>query len=95
MASPTVASTLPISAAAFPAFLGGMGFESLPSLPIISKPFGFLMSLNLSSMGLGLNAVPSKFGWDLVLVEPSLEISEGDSDVVHVTGWEIVVVETR
>jgi len=39
------------------------------------KPFGFLNSLNLSSVGLGLNEVPTEFGWDLVLFEPILEQS--------------------
>ena len=90
------------------------------SLPIISKTFGFLKCVNLSSVGLGLNEVPPEFGWDLVFFEPILEQSrpkgvqgpsdvqtevidvdddsspsEGDSDSVHVTSWEIVLVETR
>jgi len=55
-------------------------------LPIITKPFEFLKSLNLSLVGLGLNEVPPKFGWDLVLFEPILEQSgpkavQGPSEV--------------
>jgi len=44
----------------------GKGFESLPPLPITSVPFRFLKSLDLNSLGMGLNAVPSSFGWELV-----------------------------
>jgi len=44
----------------------GMAFESLPPLPIASVPFKFLKSLNLISLGMGLNDVPSSFGWELV-----------------------------
>ena len=76
IASPPAASTLPVSVAVIPTSLGGMGFKSLPPLPIISKTFGFLKCVNLSSVGLGLNEVPSEFGWDLVLWKPILEQSE-------------------
>ena len=55
MASPHAA--LPVSIVVFPAFSGGKGFESLPSLPIISNTFGFLKCVNLSLVGLGLNEV--------------------------------------
>ena len=75
MASLPTASALPMSAPVIPAFLGGMRFESFPSLPIISKTFGILKCVNLSSVGLGLNEVPFEFGWDLVLWEPILEQS--------------------
>ena len=44
----------------------GMGFKSLPSLAIASVPFRFLKSLDLSSLCLGLDVVPSCFGWELV-----------------------------
>ena len=37
--------------------------------PIICKPFRFLKSLNLKSVGLKLEDVPYEFGWDLVLFE--------------------------
>jgi len=93
MASPSAASALPISVVVFPAFLGGMGFESLPPLSIISKPFRFLKSLNLNSVGLGLNEVLPEFGWDLILFELILEqygpkgvqgLSEVQTEVVDV-----------
>ena len=45
----------------------GIGFENLPPLAISSIPFQFLKSLDLSSVGLGLDAVPSYFGWELVV----------------------------
>ena len=44
----------------------GMGFESLLPLAIASVPFRFLKSLDLSSLGLGLDAVPSCFWWELI-----------------------------
>ena len=75
MASPSLASALPVSTTVFPAFLGVIGFESLPALPIISKPFGYLKRLNLSSVGLGLDEVAPEFGWDMVLFGPILEQS--------------------
>ena len=76
MVSSPGTSALPLSTAAIPTSLGGMGFESLPPLPIILKTFGFLKCVNLSSVGLGLNEVPSVFGWDLVMWKPILEQSE-------------------
>ena len=45
----------------------GMGFESLPPLPITTVPFRFLKSLDLNSLGIGLNVVPSGFRWELVV----------------------------
>ena len=63
-------------AAAIQASLGGMGFESLLPLLIISKTFCFLKCVNLSSVGLGLNEILFKFGWDLVVWKPILEQSE-------------------
>ena len=47
-----------------------MGFQSLPPLPIASVPFQFLKSLDLSSSGMGLDVVPSCFGWELVECKP-------------------------
>jgi len=43
-----------------------MGFESLPPLPIVYVPFRFLKGLDLKLVGMGLNAVASSFGWELV-----------------------------
>jgi len=65
LASPSAALTA--SVAAIQALLGAMALESLPPLPIISKNFGFLKCVNLSSVGLGLNEIPFEFGWDLVV----------------------------
>jgi len=77
----------------FSVLLGGIGFESLPPLPIISKPFRFLKSLNLSLLGLGLNEVPLEFGWDLALfkVDGEQTVSEGvfESDEAQ-TGFDVV-----
>jgi len=47
-----------------------MGFENLPPLAITSIPFQFLKSLDLSSVGLGLDAVPSCFRWELIVWKP-------------------------
>jgi len=44
------------------AFLEAKGLAISPPLPIICKPFGFLKSINLSSVGLGLDAIPFEFG---------------------------------
>ena len=52
------------------------GFECLPSLPITSAPFKFVTSLNLTSVGLGLNSVPSNFRWKLVEWKPKLDRSK-------------------
>jgi len=48
----------------------GKGFESLPPSPIASVRFRFLKSLDLNSLGIGLNAVTSCFGWALVEWKP-------------------------
>ena len=56
----------------------GMGFESFPPLAIASIPFKFLKSLGLSSVGLGLDAVPSCFGWELVVWKPMEEQFRAD-----------------
>jgi len=55
------------------AILEGEGLEISPPLPIIYKPFGFLKSIGLSSVGLGLNAIPFEFGWDLVVWKSIVE----------------------
>ena len=52
------------------AFLEGMGLAISPPLPIICNPFRFLKSLNLNSVGLGLDAIPFEFGWNLGVWKP-------------------------
>ena len=110
MKSPPAASALPVSAAIIPASLGGMGFASLPPLPLLSKTFGFLKYVNLSLVGLGLTDIPPEFGWDLVLFEPITEQSgveaqteiDGDmsgseegSEVLYKDSWAFMLAETR
>jgi len=65
--------TLPLSMAASTASPRGMGFNSLPPLPIVLTIFWFLKSLDLRTVGLELGNVPPEFGWDLVLFEPIME----------------------
>jgi len=86
MASPPAAASLPMSAVTAPIPFGGMRFEFLLPLPIISKTFGFLTCVNLSSMGLDLADVPPEFGWDLelfvpILEQPGVKSSAGPSEV--------------
>ena len=50
--------------------ISGMGFECLSPLPIATVPFKFLKSLDLISLGNGLNDVPSSFWWKLVEGKP-------------------------
>ena len=52
------------------ALIPGIGFESLPPLPIATLPFKFLKSLDLNLFGKGLNGVPSSFAWELVDWKP-------------------------
>jgi len=47
-----------------------MGLAISPSLPIICNPFKFLKSLDLTSVGLGLEEIPYDFGWELVIWKP-------------------------
>jgi len=50
---------------AIPAFgpvLPGTGFETLPPLAVLFKPFQFLKSLCLKSVGLGLDSIPFSYG---------------------------------
>jgi len=49
------------------AFLEGMELTISPPLPIICNPFKFLKSLDLTSVGLGLDEIPFDFGWNLVI----------------------------
>ena len=44
----------------------GMGFDSLPPISISPAIFRFLKSLNLQSVGKGLEDMPSVLGWELV-----------------------------
>jgi len=63
----------PLSVPASMASPRGMGFNSLPPLPIVSTIFKFLKSLDIRTVGLELGNVPPEFGWDLVLFEPIVE----------------------
>ena len=45
---------------------------SLPPLAILFKPFQFLTSVCLKSVGLGLDSVPFHSGWELGVWEPNL-----------------------
>jgi len=83
-----------MSVAVIQAFNGGMGFESLPPLPIILETFGFLKCVNLSLVGLGLNEILFDFGWDLVVWKPILKQSKpkgalGSSEV-HIEVVDVV-----
>jgi len=75
----------------------GMGFESLPPLPIASIPFQFLKSLDLSSSGIGLGAVPSYFWWELVERKPLVHQfrAEIGGKLAEVFGEVYDVVEVR
>ena len=42
-----------------------------PSRPILYKPFGFLKSIDLRTIGLKLEDIPYDFGWSLVLFRES------------------------
>jgi len=68
--SSTGSFALAVSATAIPAPSTGMGFNFLPALPIITLPIKFLKSVDLITMGKGLNDVPSSFGWKLVEWKP-------------------------
>ena len=60
---------------------GRYGVQSITHLPIISKPFNFLKSVDLRTVGLDLGDVPSGFGWELVVWKPILEQSELKGDL--------------
>ena len=49
------------------AILGGMGLVISPPLPLAFQPFRFLVSVDLSSIGLNLCDIPFDFGWELKL----------------------------
>ena len=48
----------------------GMGFDSSPPISISPAIFGFLKSLNLKSVGKGLDDVPPVLGRELVVYDP-------------------------
>jgi len=54
------------------AVLPGTGFKNPPPLAILFKPFQFLKSLSLKSVGLGFDCVPFHSGWELVEWKPKL-----------------------
>jgi len=64
---------------ALPGFSATMGFYSLPPLPIFLKPFGFLKSVDLRTVGLNLSDLPVKFGWELVLCKPVVEQARSEA----------------
>jgi len=47
-----------------------MGLAISPPLPIICNPFKFLKSLDLTTVGLGLDEIPFDFEWKLVIWKP-------------------------
>ena len=61
---------------AFGPALPGTGFETLPPLSILFKPFQFLKFMCLKSVGLGLDSVPFHAGWELAVWKPYLSMSE-------------------
>jgi len=65
-----------ISADLLGAILGGMGLVISPPLPLAFQPFRFLVSVDLSSIGLNLCDIPFDFGWEL-----KLWIFDGESGV--------------
>ena len=54
------------------AMASGMGFNTLPPLPLISTIFGFLACLNLRTVGIDLRVVSRWFGWELALFKVDL-----------------------
>ena len=74
--SPTSPVLSFISIKLLTAILEGKGLVISPPLAIICKPFGFLKSINLSLVGLGLDEIPFEFGWNLVVWKPVVVQSE-------------------
>ena len=75
-ASPTSLVFSSVSFKLLTAFLEGKGLVISPPLPIICNPSGYLKSINLSSVGLGLDAIPFEFGWNLIVWKPFGKQSE-------------------
>jgi len=66
------------------ALQSGTGFETLPPLAIKFKPFKFLKSLGLKSVGLGLAYVLFHSGWELVEWRPKLvELGVGPVEILE------------
>ena len=65
---------LPVLSATLP----GIGFENLPPLALLFKPFQFLKCLDLKPVELGLDCVPFHSGWELVEWRPKLHILESN-----------------
>ena len=59
------------------AVLTSMGLDSLP--PVISRPFGWLKSLELDNVGKGLKEVLTGSGWELVPWRPTKNLVESGS----------------
>lgn len=64
--------------------LPGTGFEILPPLSIVNKPFHYLKSICLKSVGLGFDCVPFHAGWELVEWKPlsASEVLETEFDKI-------------
>ena len=70
--SAVISGALPVFGPACP----GTGFDQTPPLAIICKPFHFVKSMRMKSVGLGLDCVPFHGGWELVEWKPTLTLSE-------------------
>ena len=73
-----ISGAIPIFGPALP----GTGFETLSPLAILFKPFQFLRSLSLKSVGLGFNCIPFHSGWKLVEWRPKVSELELHVDEV-------------
>ena len=67
--SPITAPQTPTALLAPSQFLAALieGKSAGPSRPILFKPFGFLKSIDLTTVGLKLEDIPYDFGWNLVM----------------------------
>ena len=73
MSSSSASSALQLpSTTSSEALVSGMGFNTLPPLPIISIIFGVLTCLNLRTVGIDLGVISRWFGWELTLFEVGL-----------------------
>ena len=81
------------SSGAIPAFgpaLPSTGFETPPQLAILFKPFQFLKSLCLNSVGLGFDSVAFHSGWELVVWKPNLsELDLHVGDLMEICGGSV------
>ena len=74
-------STAPCEFPAQKAPRSGTGFETLPSLAILSNLLRFLKFLDLKLVDLWLENVPFHFGWDIVVWNPKLSVKPVDLGV--------------